>query len=155
MSPRLTSLVVPVWRALADTITDVAGGVPVSFGPPIEGAAFEQYVVVSSLVGQAAEQSQWTFGPGTRRQGFRCAVQVLTSGHPTMWLAADRLHDMQTLIEETIRRASVAPSNRHHRPDIKGVDWWEIVSTSEQVWPDPEAGCAARSVVVIEVTTSI
>jgi hypothetical protein len=152
MSTR-TSLVVPVWRALFDALAEL--GPPVSFGPPAEGAQVEQLIVVSSLIGNAADQEQWTFGPGTRRSGFRAGVQILTSGHPDAWAAAERLAEMQAAVETRIRTAATPPTNRHHRPDIAGVNSWEVVSTSEQVWSDPDLGWSARSAVVIAVSTTL
>ena len=53
---------------------------------------------------------------------------------------------MQGLIEDALRLSSAAsPNNRHARPDVDGVLWWEFETGELDCGPNPHGGWLAQS----------
>lgn len=150
-TPR-TSLVNKCWHALHETL-EAALEVPVTFGWPGDAASHEHVVVLAKAV-DLASQEPFSFGrPGTKTQVFQLLVHVETvNGHETAFDAVDRLDELQSQIETAIRAVTAPGPNRHSRPDVDGVHWWDVTATNEHALAHPEGfGWIARSELIVTI----
>jgi hypothetical protein len=152
MSAQYTSRVVATMAALLEALQGASFDAPdveVDIKWPTDLPAQES-VYVQPRVEATAQQVQSTFGPGNRQESFGLVVAVTTATmHPDCLSAMERLSQMTDAVETAVRLHSVnTPNNRHPRPDVDGVLWWEVSSGEPEGHPTDQGWWADCRMVV-------
>lgn len=157
-----TSTVYGCWDALYDELQCCdfgahpanPGGTIVHFGFPEDQVelGLENVVLIGGI--QGYKQESWSFGEGRREETFDmlivCTVGVPGASHLEV---RDRLKQMSDAIEIAVR-TSRAGSSRTSRPDVDGVDWWEVTNIAPLVTGDAN-GHIGRVELTVSVTSHI
>lgn len=158
----ITSTVYGCWDALHDLLQDAdfgahpanPGGTVVHFGFPEDNVELgqENVVLIGGISGY--KQESWTFGEGRREETYDllvfCSVAVPGTPHAEV---RERLKQMSDAIETAVR-TSRAGSSRTSRPDVDGVDWWEVTNIAPLVTGDAN-GHIGRVELTVSVTSHI
>lgn len=132
-----TSTIFDTWDALYAALEGCSFGyhplnhkqeTKLHFGFPEDQAELgvEHVVLIGGIEG--GEQSQWSFGaPGRRQEDFTLlvvgTVAVKGGDHASVRL---RLKEISAAVEDAVRSARAGSGNAQPRPDVTGVDWWQI-----------------------------
>ena len=157
-----TSTIYGCWDALYALIQNCdfgshpanRGGTATHFGFPEDNVELGQENVV--LIGgvDGYQQTTWSYGEGRREEKFDmlvlCSVGVPGATHAEV---RQRLEQMSSSIETAVRTAR-AGSSRTSRPDVPGVDWWEVTNLHPLIVGDAY-GLSGRCEMTVSVTAHI
>jgi hypothetical protein len=143
MTTLYASRVAATMRALLEALqgAEFDAEVEVTCGLPLDAPPRERVQVLPRCDSQALQERQ-TFGQGQRQETFSLVVDVVSAmEHPDALTAIDRVVEMAAVVETAVRLNSVnTPNNRHPRPDVDGVLWWEVQAYEPEAIPQEHVG---------------